>query len=236
MKQIYIENMPNLPFNVSEALNQLRVSLGFSGEDIKTIMVTSSTPNEGKSFVAMQLWKMMAEVGNRVLLIDCDLRKPACHKVLTQKFNSGIKEVLQNKAALGDSVLRYKKTNMYMLLGTKGDKNIGDLISSERMDALLKVARKNFDFIVMDLPPLSAASDAEGVAGLADACLLVIRQNLAVAPSLNIAIGALESQNAKMLGCVLNNVYSSRLTESGSCGGYNKYDRHSGFDYDMASK
>lgn len=227
---------PVTSFRFVETVHKLRRRVEHHMGDDKVLMVTSLLENEGKSTIAVNLALAMAQKNKRVLLIDCDLHKPACHKILGQKFSSGIKEVLQNKASLSDSCLCYKKTNMYMLLGTKGDKNIGDLISSERMDALLKVARKNFDFIVMDLPPLSAASDAEGVAGLADACLLVIRQNLAVAPSLNIAIGALESQNAKMLGCVLNNVYSSRLTESGSYGGYNKYDRHSGFDYDMASK
>ena len=63
-----------LPFDVTEALNQLRINLGFCGDQIKTIMVTSSVPNEGKSFVTMQLWKMIAEVGTPAILIDCDLR------------------------------------------------------------------------------------------------------------------------------------------------------------------
>ena len=74
MKEIEIKRMPQLPFDVTEALNQLRINLGFCGEQIKTIMVTSSVPNEGKSFITMQLWKMMAEVGTPVLLVDCDFR------------------------------------------------------------------------------------------------------------------------------------------------------------------
>ena len=63
MKELELHKIPNLPFNMSEALNQLRINLGFCGDQIKTIMVTSSVPNEGKSFVTLQLWKMIAEVG-----------------------------------------------------------------------------------------------------------------------------------------------------------------------------
>ena len=69
MKEIEINKLPNLPFDVIEALNQLRINLGFCGDQIKTIMVTSSVPNEGKSFVTLQLWKMIAEVGTPAVLI-----------------------------------------------------------------------------------------------------------------------------------------------------------------------
>ena len=74
MNNLTITNMPNLSFDVQEAINQLRVNLGFTGETIKVIMVTSALPNEGKSFVAMNLWKNIASVGNRALLIDADIR------------------------------------------------------------------------------------------------------------------------------------------------------------------
>ena len=74
MKELEISRIPQLSFEVTEALNQLRINLGFCGDQIKTIMVTSSVPNEGKSFIAMQLWRMMAEVGTPSLLIDCDFR------------------------------------------------------------------------------------------------------------------------------------------------------------------
>lgn len=203
----------------------------------KVLMVTSLLENEGKSTVAVNLALAMAKKHKHVLLIDCDLRKPACHAVLDQKkFSSGTKEVLQGKAQLSDSVLRYKKTNMYMLLARKGDRKTEDMLTSERMEALLEWARKNFDFVVLDLPPMSAASDAEGMAGMADACLLVIRQNMAVAPALNKAIGALEGQKAKLLGCVLNNVYATRLSSGSGYGygygysGYDKYGHYGSYD------
>lgn len=215
---ILIDN-PVTSFKYVETIRKLRRRVEQHMDGGKVVMVTSLLENEGKSTVAVNLALAMARKHGRVLLIDCDLRKPACHSILEQKkFSSGIKEVLQEKASLADSVLRYKRTNLYMLLAKKGDHNIGDLIASQRMDALLDWARKNFDYVILDLPPMAAASDAEGMTALADACLLVVRQNVALAPALNKAIAALEDQKAKLLGCVLNNVYAGRISSGGGYG------------------
>lgn len=217
-------NNPTTGFTYVEAIRKLRhrVEKHMAGD--KVVMVTSLLENEGKSTVAVNLAMALARKHNRVLLIDCDLRKPACHSILEQKFSSGIKEVLQGKANLADSVLNYPSSKLYMMLAKKGEQNPTDLLSSERMHVLLDWARKNFDYVVLDLPPMVAAADAEAMTGLADACLLVVRQGEAVAPALNKAIADLENHNAKLLGCVLNNVFASRFA-SGSYGygGYHKY-------------
>ena len=224
---------PVTSFRYVENMNKLRRRVEHHMDGDKVLMVTSLLENEGKSTVAVNLALAMSQKNKKVLLIDGDLRKPACHLLLGQKFNAGVKEVLLGKENVRDVILRYKKTDMYMMLGKKADRYIGDLIASERMDVLLKWARNNFDFVVLDLPPICAAPDAEGVAGLADACLLVVRQNAAVAPALNKAIESLEKQNAKMLGCVLNNVYASRMLDGSGYGygygGYHRYNRYGGY-------
>lgn len=227
-------NNPVTSFRFVENIRKLRRKVEQHMDGGKVLLVTSLLENEGKSTVAVNLALAMAQKQKKVLLIDCDLRKPACHAVLEQKkFASGIKEVLTGKANLSDSILRYKKTNMYMLLARKGDRNTGDLIASERMDALLEWARENYDFVVLDLPPMNAASDAEGMTALTDACLLVVRQNVAMAPALNKAIGSLEGQRAELLGCVLNNVYATRLSSGGGYGygygGYGKYGHYGSY-------
>ncbi len=220
---ILIDN-PVTSFKYVETLRKLRRRVEQHMDGGKVVMVTSLLENEGKSTVAVNLALAMAKKHDRVLLIDCDLRKPACHAILDQKkFGAGIKEVLQGKASLSDAVLKYKRTNLDLLFGRKGDKNVGDLITSERMEALLNWAREHYDYVVLDLPPMAAASDAEGMTGLADACILVVRQNVAAAPALNKAIAALESQRAKLLGCVVNNVYTSRFSSGGGYGYRHNY-------------
>ena len=224
---------PVTSFRFVETIRKLRRRVEQHMGGGKVLMVTSLMENEGKSTVAVNLALAMAQKKKKVLLIDCDLRKPACHAVLEQKkFTSGIKEVLQSKAGLSDSILRYKKTNMDMLLAHKGDRNTGDLIASERMGTLLDWARENYDCVVLDLPPMNAASDAEGMTALADACLLVVRQNVAEAAAVNRSCAALENNRAKLLGCVLNNVYSTGLTSgrnSGLGSKYGHYDRYGSY-------
>lgn len=221
---ILLDN-PVTSFRYVETIRKLRRRVEQHMDGGKVVMVTSLLENEGKSTVAVNLALAMAKKHERVLLIDCDLRKPACHAILDQKkFTAGIKEVLQGKASLSDALVRYKRTNLDVLFGRKGDKNVADLITSERMNALLNWAREKYDYVVLDLPPMAAASDAEGVAGLADASILVVRQNVAAAPALNRAIASLEGQQAKLLGCVVNNVYASRLSSSG--GGYGSYHKY----------
>ena len=219
---------PVTSFRFVETIRKLRRRVEQHMGEGKVLMVTSLLENEGKSTVAVNLALALAQKHPRVLLIDCDLRKPACHAVLDQKkFQSGIREVLQGKAGLADSLLRYKKTNLYLLLARRVERNTGDLITSDRMDALLEWARENYDYVILDLPPMNAAVDAEGMTGLADACLLVVRQNVALAPALNKALEGLEGNRAEILGCVLNNVYSTRLSSGGGYGyGYGHYRKY----------
>lgn len=215
---------PLTGFRFVESMRKLRRRVEQRMGDGKVLMVTSLLENEGKSTVAVNLALAMEQKHKRVLLIDCDLRKPACHIVLDQKkFTHGINEVLHNTAELSDCFLRYQDKDMYLLLAKKGERNTGDLIVSKRMEAMLDWARKNFDFIVLDLPPMNVAADAEGMADLADATLMVVRQNVAFAPELNNAIGNLEGHRAKMLGCVLNDVHATQLSTGQGYGSYNKY-------------
>ena len=226
---ILIDN-PVTSFQYVETIRKLRRRVEQHMGNRKVLMVTSLLENEGKSTVAANLALSLAQKHNRVLLIDCDLRKPACHNILEHKqFTSGIKEVLQGKANLADAVLRHQSTRLYLLLAKKGDQSSGDLIAADRMRILLDWARKNFDYVILDLPPMAAAADAEAMTALADASIIVVRQNEAVAPALNKAIAALEGRNAKLLGCVLNNVHSSRISSGGGYGygyGYGKYHKY----------
>ena len=226
---ILISN-PITSFRFVESVRKLRRRVEQHMDGGKVLMVTSLLENEGKSTVAINLALAMEQKHKRVLLIDCDLLKPACHVILEQReFASGIKEVLQDSADLTESILQYKRTNMYMLLARKKGRSIGDRLICDRMKELLDWARENFDFVVLDLPPVSVASDAESMMDLADACLLVVRQNTAVAPALNKVIASLEGHRAEMLGCVLNNVYATRLSSGGGYGygyGYGVYRKY----------
>ena len=217
---------PLTSFRFVESVRKLRRRVEQHMHGKKVLMVTSLLENEGKSTLAVNLALSLAEKHQRVLLIDCDMRKPACHAILEHReFPYGVRDVLRGKAELSDALIRYQSTNLYLLLESTGSTKSGDLVTSQRMAQLLDQVREQFDFIVLDLPPTSAASDAEGMKRLADASLLVIRQNVASAKALNKAIAALDGGRAKVMGSVLNNAYSTRLT-SGQSHGYGHYGKY----------
>ncbi len=215
---------PVTSFRYVENIRKLRRRVEQHMAGGKVLMVTSLLENEGKSTVAANLALAMSQKYGKVLLIDCDLRKPACHAILEQRsFPAGLRDVVTGKADLREALVPYKNTSLSLLLEKKTSGNSGDLLSNGRMQAILEWARKEFDFVVLDLPPMSQVSDAESMMDYADASLLVIRQNVARAASLNKAIASLDEGKAKLLGCVLNNVHTSFLSGGSGYGGGYRY-------------
>ena len=223
---ILISN-PATSFRYVENIRKLRRRVERHMHDCKILMVTSLLENEGKSTVAANLALALSQKHDKVLLIDCDLRKPACHTIMDMKNNAEqqsegskqLSDVIAGKLTLEEAIVRDKKSDLHLLLQHKAIRNSGDLISSARMRALLADARNAYDYVILDLPPMAAVSDAESMMELADASLLVIRQNIAAAPALNKAVSTRADGSAKLLGCVLNNVWSSSLL-SGHAQGY----------------
>jgi Mrp family chromosome partitioning ATPase len=139
-----------------------------------------------------------------------------------------VKDVLLEKAQPADAVVQDRNTGIYMMLDPKGIRNPGDILSSDAMGNLVKWCKVNFDYVVVDLPPMSVATDAESVLEFADCSLLVVRQNIVKADALNRAIVALKRGKAKLIGCVLNNVYSSFLSSGQGLRSkrYSKYSKY----------
>ena len=218
---------PVTSFRFVENMRKLRQRLEHHMKDEKVLMITSLMENEGKSTVSVNVALSLAQKYDKVLLIDCDLRKPACYAVMGKiPVEIGLRNVLSGRADYNKALIRDKKSGLNMILEKRGNRNSGDLIASKEMADLIQWARNEFDYVVLDLPPMGKVSDAESMMELADASLLVVRQNEALTPMLNRAIAALESGNAKLLGCVLNNVYSTALSSGQGYGGYGKYGRY----------
>ena len=119
---------------------------------------------------------------------------------------------------------------MFVILEKHRSADAGDMLSSDVMKRLISWARQEFDFVVLDLPPMSVAPDAETVADIADASLLVVRQNESPAKRINKAVAALEDGKAQVLGCVLNDVHATFLSSGQGYryGGYGRYNYYYG--------
>ena len=198
--------------------------------DGRVLMVTSVIENEGKSTVAVNLALAFAQKGKRVLLLDCDLRKPACHKILDYPWEgAGTIDVANGSASLENTVVQMKNTNLFLLLQRRNTRNSTDISGSDGMAALIQKAKECFDFVVIDTPPMSVAPDVECIMELADASLLVVQQNMVQADVINHAITALQGAQSKLLGCVVNNVYGVTLSHGGGYGygyGYGRYGKY----------
>lgn len=225
---IVISN-PTTSFHFTENIHKLRRRMEQRMGNGRVLMVTSVMENEGKSTVAVNIALALAQKYDRVLLMESDLRKPACHTIMNQKdVKVSLKEVLLSNAKPEDAIIQDRASGLYMLLDPKGIRNPGDLLGSKNMGNLIQWCRDNFDYVVMDLPPMSVASDSESVLEYADGSMLVVRQNIVPADALNRAIIALKRGKAKLTGCVLNNVYSSFWSSGQGVRGtyYNKYRKY----------
>lgn len=218
---------PLTSFQFGEAIRKLRHRVERHMTDKKVLMVTSLLENEGKSTITANLALSLARKHDRVLYMECDLRKPAGCTILEQNWKGpGIQDVLLGEASAETAVVRDRKSGLYMLLDPKGVRNPAELMGSEAMKDLIGWAREHFNYVVLDLPPMAAAIDAESVMDFADASLLVVRQNTAKAQELSKVIDTLDNGRAELIGCVLNDTYSSELAPAGSHGGYSHYGKY----------
>ncbi len=198
----------NLEFTATEQYKLLRANLNFTipaGIKCPIVGVTSSMRGEGKSTTAINLSYVLAESGKRVLLIDGDLRIPSIAKKMGIKSTPGLTNLLMGYETqkFGD----FKSTvneNWYIMPSGDIPPNPSELLGSHRMELALKTLSENFDYIILDLPPVNLVSDALAVAPYITGMVVVIRQDYTEKKELDHCIRQLKLSNVKVLGCVLN--------------------------------
>ena len=196
--------LPEIDRSVSEALRSIRTSLLYTGVT-KVIAVTSSIPDEGKTVVSVQLAAQFASLGKRVLLVDCDLRKPKIKRMLGVKGSvTGLSECLSSQADF--SIYSTNVDHLYVLLSGKIPPNSSELLSNGKLEKMLKVLKERFDYIIIDTPPAIGAVDIQIVGSMVDGVLLVIRSNYVKMSVVRNVIKQLERNNIRIIGAILNGV------------------------------
>ncbi len=201
----------------SEAYRTARTSIYFSSspKSAKTILVTSVEPKEGKTTTASNLALVMAQSGDRVLLVDADLRKPMLHEVFGLPNESGLTDVLSDEASAEDSIVRpyYDGKNIdnldVLFCGTK-TRSPAELLGSGRMRELVQALSQKYDRIIFDSPPALLTTDASILADICDGVLLVMKAASCRRGPAQRAKQQLESVNASILGGLLNDVVPSK--------------------------
>ena len=219
---------PMLSFRFVESNKMMasRVRSQLDKHGYKILMLTSVIENEGKSTVAANLALSLVQENKKVLLVDCDFRKPAQYKI----FECKEEEVLDfpqllSKGGKGASIIKqYGDTGLYTIFNKKGSSNMERIYESGALQKVLEIARDKMDYIILDTSPMALVSDTEELAQLADATILVIRQDMVLAKDINDAIDVLERANGNMLGCIFNDEVLGVVERVGHYGyGYRRY-------------
>ena len=230
----------NLSFAASEAYKLLRTNLMFSMPDeneCKVIGVTSALRGEGKSTTALNLAYSLAENGKKTLLVEADMRIPVVASVLKIEAVPGLSHVLAGRGELNDAARRTDfSKNLYVLPAGEIPPNPAELLSSRRMQLVVETLRKAFEYIIIDLPPISAVSDGLAVSKLLSGMVVVVRQNYCDQHSLFETMRQLEFLKVKLLGFVFNgaDTQSKRYKKYG--GKYKKHYYSYGYGHGGKSK
>jgi len=192
----------------AEAFRALRTNLMFStlGEANKIILVTSPSPENGKSTVSTNLGVVLAQAKNRVLLVDCDLRKPVLHKYFEVDNRLGLTNLLVQDIKPEDVTLATEVAGLYVIPSGPIPPNPSELLGSDKMVALLQTLAAQYDVMVLDGTPVLAVTDAVLLSPLADSVLLVLRSGETLIEQAREAKNLLVNAGAKHIGVVLNEV------------------------------
>ena len=197
---------------IAESVKILRTNLQFSNVDgnLKTVMITSSVPGEGKSFTSSNLAVAFSQLGQKVLLVDCDMRRGVQHKQFTVSNTNGLSDLLIDSTA--DYIKYMKPTkvdNLYVVTAGTVPPNPSELLSSKSFENFINGAREIFDMIIFDLPPVTVVPDAAIVATKVDKTVIVSRIKVTPMEELEKTKKMLENVGANIAGVVVNGVKTS---------------------------
>lgn len=218
MKKVRMQLPDISDYRMAEGLNQLKTNLAFCGDGIKTITVTSSVSNEGKSSVAFNLARSMAENGKKILLVDCDLRKSVIvGKYHMEGVNKGFSHYLTGQATEEEIIYATEEEGFYLTIAGPLSPDPTTLLNSELFDRFMKKMRERFDYVIVDAPPLGLVIDAVIIGQHTDGTFIVIEQGVIKRKIIQDVIRQLKKGDIRILGAVLNKVDD----RTGAYGNYN---------------
>jgi len=196
----------------SESYRSIRTGILFSSADEapRTIVLTSASSSEGKSITAANLGVVMANAGSRVLLLDCDMRRPRIHKIFDLDRKIGVSSILVGTGSAKDAIVPSSVENLDILPVGPIPPNPSEIVGSKKMGLLLNDLKKKYDRVLIDSPPISAVTDAVILTQMADSLLLVVRAGETPRQVIQHALAQVRSVNANILGAVLNAVSVGR--------------------------
>ena len=197
-----------VPVAFAEAFRSVRTNVVFSvnSSQAKSLLVTSTGPGEGKTLVSTNLATGLAMIGQRVLLVDADLRRPRVHEVFKRDREPGLSDAIAARGLPSDAIRKTDVPNLWILPAGRATANPAELLSSPAFTAFLKACIPHFDWVIIDSPPVMPVTDAAVMAHAATGVLFVVGSEVVTLPAAIRALEQLDTSNAKFVGALLNGV------------------------------
>lgn len=209
MRYVVLSRFEKLDYACGEAMNTLCTNLEFSGKSVKKIMFTSCRPQEGKSFLTLNMMRTMAGLGKRIVLVDCDLRR----SMLESKYISmvegeklGMTHYLAGQCQAEDIVYQTNIQNAYLVMVGRDVANSLQLLSTPLLGQLLNRLSESFDYVLVDAPPVGTIIDAALIARDCDGVVFAVSSNQIGRRELVDSVNQIRKTGTPILGSVLNKV------------------------------
>lgn len=210
MKKLNLTDRRNPDYFYSESIKTLRTNIQLSGQSIKTILVTSCYPSEGKSDIALSLAQELGSIGKKVLLLDADIRKTAyVGRLEVQEEVKGLSQLLSGQAGLQDIIYNTNFPNMDIIFGGPSAPNPSGLLSENIFKILIKELKDYYNYILIDTPPIGTVIDAAVIGRCCDGAVFLIQPGNVRYRDAQKAFAQLEKSGCRILGAVLNKIDTS---------------------------
>ena len=215
MKELIVNNRPTSP--ISESYRSIRTHIEFANvdNDFKSIMFTSSIAGEGKTTSLCNIAKTLVDNGHSVIILDCDMRKPRIHKFFSLSNINGLSELLLSKDGYESYIQRVDELKADVITAGKIPKNPSELLSSKAMKKLIEKIKENYDYVLIDSPPITPVTDGIIMSTYIDRVVLVCASGVVKIEFAKKAMESLKQVGARVLGVLLNKVnYSSKTYDN----------------------
>ena len=204
-RKLIVHEQPKSP--TAEAYRTLRTNLQFAKVDgeLKTVMFTSAGPGEGKSTITANTAVALAQSGRKVIILDCDLRKPIQHKIFN-KSNKGVTNILVEHLNIDDHIQETGIENLRLVASGPIPPNPSEIMGTRKMNELLELLKRQADIVLIDSPPVVAVTDASVLASQVDGVTLVLDSGIIRPEMAQRAKELITNANGKILGVILNRV------------------------------
>ncbi|MBU3180288.1 CpsD/CapB family tyrosine-protein kinase [Clostridium psychrophilum] len=214
-----VSKIKNLKFKVVEQFRGLRTNIEFSslGYEVKSIVVTSSKPFEGKSTIVSNLAVTMTSSGKRVVIVDCNFRRPTIHTMFSLSNSKGLTNILLQGRKIEDTVIKTCIPNLYVIPSGPLNPNSSELLGSIKMKEILNELTNDFDMVLIDAPSVLYISDAQILSALAQGTIIVTAYGKLDKNELLSSKEKIENVGGKILGVVINKIPNINNSNHGDC-------------------